>query len=178
MATTGQPVLSRERWEKCTTFDEYVERMTVNREKMLQHVEEVEISPEDIEWWRSRGKLNVLVLTYDSCGDALYNIPVMAKIAKLCPNIDLRVVQRDENLDIMDRYLLEGVYRAVPLFIFMDENLNEIGNLKERPLSVRKIIEAEMLALRRRLREENKEAWRAEMARELKEVVATGKRYP
>ncbi len=172
------PALTRERFLAATTFDEYVDRMKVNKEKMLQFLEEVQIPPEDVAWWRSRGKLNVFVLTYDSCGDALYNLPVMAKIAKLAPNIDLRVVQRDENLDIMDQHLNQGIYRSVPTFIFLDENYQEIANLKERSENMTRVFEQEQLNLRRRLREENKEPWRAEMLRELKEVVATGKRYP
>ncbi|HLG50253.1 MAG TPA: thioredoxin family protein [Chloroflexota bacterium] len=178
MATPQTPALTRERFLATPTFDEYVERMTVNREKMLQHLEEVQVPPEDIAWWRSQGKLNVYVLTYDSCGDALYNLPVFAKIAKQCPNIDLRVAQRDENLDIMDQHLNQGIYRSVPCFIFLDENFQEIANLKERSEAMTRVIEQEQLALRRRLREQYKEAWRAEMLREFKEVVATRKKYP
>ncbi len=172
-----QGAINRERFEKATTFDQYVERMQVNKEKMSQYTDEVQVSEEDLKWWRSQGKLNVFVLTYDGCGDALFNIPVMAKIAKQCPNVDLRVVQRDENLDIMDKHLLLGAYRAVPTFIFLDENFNEIANLKERPEKVREVIEREMLRIRRGLREQYKEEWRAEMARELREVVATKKHY-
>lgn len=176
--SAGPGVVTAQRFAEATPFDQYVERMQTNKEKMLQYVEEVEISPEDLAWWRSRGKLNVYVLTFDGCGDALYNIPVMAKIAKLCPNVDLRVVQRDENLDVMDHYLNQGIYRSVPTFIFLDESFQEIGNLKERPESMTLALEQEMIRVRRRLREENKIPWRAELARELKDVVEKGKRYP
>ena len=172
------PVMPRERWEKATTFDQYVQLMKVNKEQMLKNVDEVEISPDDVEWWKKQGKLNVFVLTYDGCGDALYNIPVLAKIAKLAGNIDLRVVQRDDNLDLMDQYKNQGIYRSVPTFIFMDEYLNEIGNLKERAESMSQIMEAEQLKVRRALREQYKDEWRKEMAREFRTVVAEKKRYP
>ena len=172
------PVMPKERFEQATTFDQYVERMKVNKETMRQFTEEVQIPAEDVEWWKQQGKLKVLTLTYDGCGDALYNIPVLAKIAKLAGNIDLRVVQRDENLDLMDQYKNQGLYRSVPTFIFMDENLNEVGNLKERAESMTQIMEAEQLKVRRSLREQNKEAWRAEMASEFRKVVAEKKRYP
>ena len=171
-------VLSPERLAAATTFAQYVERMTVNRETMLKYVDEVTIDPEDIKWWTSQGKLNVLVLTFDGCGDALYNMPVMAKIAAQCPNIDLRVIQRDENLDLMDAYRNQGTYRSVPTFIFMNANLEEVGNLKERPANLTVTIEQEMIKVRRRLRDENKAAWRGELARELRSVVAERKRYP
>ena len=175
MAANQAPALTRERFEKATTFDQYVEKMSVNKEKMLQHTEEVEIPDDELAWWRSQGKLNVFVLTYDGCGDALFNIPVLAKIAKQCPNVDLRIVQRDENLDVMDQHLNQGVYRSVPCFIFLDESYKEIANLKERAASMSRIMEAEQLALRRRLREENKIPWRGEMIKELRDVVANRK---
>lgn len=172
------PVMSRERFEKTTTFAQYVDAMKVNKETMQQYTNEVEVSAEDLEWWKKQGKLNVYVLTYDGCGDALYNIPVMAKIAQQAPNIDLRVAQRDENLDIMDQYKNQSLFRSVPTFVFMDENMEEIGNLKERSEAMTQIMEAEQIKVRRALREQNKAAWRAEMARELRTVVADKKRYP
>jgi len=175
---TDKPALTKERFLAATTFDEYVERMKVNREQMLQHVEEVQVSPEDLAWWRSQGKLNAFVMTYDGCGDALYNIPILAKIAKLSPNIDLRVVQRDDNLDVIDQHLNQGVYRSVPCFIFLDDNYQEIANLKERSEDMARVMEYEQLQVRRRLRVENKDPWRAEMLNEFKNVVANHKKYP
>jgi len=172
------PVMPKERFQAATTFDQYVDRMKVNKEQMQKFTDEVQISPADLEWWRGRGKLNVYVLTYDGCGDALYNIPIMAKIARQCPNIDLRVVQRDENLDVMDQYKNQGLYRSVPTFVVMDEHLEEVGNLKERAEGMTQVMEAEQLKVRRGLREQNKDAWREEMARELRSVVAERKRYP
>ena len=175
--STPETVLSAERFAQATTFEQYVARMTVNRETMLKYVDEVQVDAEDLAWWRDQGKVNVLVLTFDGCGDALYNIPVMAKIAAQCPNLDLRVIQRDENLDLMDRYLKQGTYRSVPTFIFMDERLAEIGNLKERPEHLSVLVEQEMIKVRRRLREENRVAWRGELAKEFRAVVAEKKRY-
>jgi hypothetical protein len=178
MASSGQPALTKERFLAATKFSQYVERMKVNREKMLQHVEEVQVSAADVDWWRSRGKINAFVLTYDGCGDALYNIPVLAKIAAQCPNVDLRVVQRDDNLDIMDEHLNQGLYRSVPCFIFLDESYREVANLKERSEEMTRVIEQEQLQVRRRLRDEYKEPWRTELLREFKAVVDTGKKYP
>ena len=172
------PVMPKERFEQATTFDQYAERMKVNKETMLQFTEEVQIPAEDVEWWKKQGRLKVLALTYDGCGDALYNIPVLAKIAKLAGNIDLRVVQRDDNLDVMDQYKNQGLYRSVPTFIFMDENLNEVGTLKERAESMSQVMEAEQLKVRRALRDQYKDEWRKEMARELRTVIAEKKRYP
>lgn len=178
MATNQKSALTRERFQSALTFDQYVQGMKTNKEKMQQHLEEIEIPSAELAWWRSRGPVNVFVLTYDGCGDALYNLPILGKIAQQCPNVDLRVAQRDDNLDIMDQHLNQGTYRSVPTFIFLDENFQEIGNLKERAESMTRVVESEGIALRRRLREENKEPWRAEMIREFRDVVENQKKYP
>lgn len=178
MATNQKSALTRERFLAALTFDQYVQGMKSNQEKMLQHLNEVEIPTSEVDWWQSRGPINAFALTYDNCGDALYNLPVLAKIAQQCPNVDLRVAQRDDNLDIMDEHLNQGTYRSVPTFIFLDENYVEIANLKERAESMTRVVEQEGINLRRRLREENKEPWRAEMIREFHDVVANRKKYP
>lgn len=174
----GSTLVTRERFEAAPKFEQYVEGMKANKDKMREHYDEVQVPEEDVRWWRSQGPINVYVLTYDSCGDALYNLPILGKIAKLAPNVDVRVAQRDENLDIMDKYLNQGTYRSVPTFIFLDQSFNEIGNLKERADAITRVLEQEQLNVRRRLRDENKEPWRKEMIREFKEVVQNHKKYP
>ena len=46
-----------------------------------------------------------LVITEGWCGDAAQNLPVIAKMAALSSNINLKLVLRDENLDLMDLIL-------------------------------------------------------------------------
>ena len=54
-----------------------------------------------------------LVLTEAWCGDAAQNLPILAKMAEANPNVELRLVLRDENLDLMDAYLTNGG-RSIP----------------------------------------------------------------
>ncbi len=60
------------------------------------------------------------------------NLPVVAKLAFLYPCLDLYVFSRDDNLDIMDKYITNGK-RTIPMFVFFDETGKEIGRLVERP---------------------------------------------
>lgn len=78
------------------------------------------------------GKQIWLVITEDWCGDSAQNLPAIAKIASLNNNIDLKIVLRDDNLDLMDLYLTEGK-RSIPKLIALDENLNEIFIWGPRP---------------------------------------------
>jgi hypothetical protein len=80
--------------------------------------------------------LYVLALSEDWCGDCTDNLPIVHRIATETGRLDFRILSRDENLDIMDRYLKYGEFRSIPLIIFMDRDFNEIGHLKERPESV------------------------------------------
>jgi len=72
------------------------------------------------------------VLTEAWCGDAAQNLPVLAAIAKLNPLIDLQLLLRDENPDLMDVYLTNGG-RSIPKLIVVDGAFNEIFNWGPRP---------------------------------------------
>ncbi|MGB0886551.1 MAG: thioredoxin family protein [Vicingaceae bacterium] len=77
-------------------------------------------------------KLTWVVLTESWCGDAAQNLPVFAKIAETNPNINLRILLRDENPALMDQYLTNGG-KSIPKLICLDENLNELGQWGPRP---------------------------------------------
>lgn len=66
-----------------------------------------------------------LVLTEAWCGDAAHSIPVLHALAALNPLITLRFVFRDENPELMDRYLTNGVSRSIPKLIALDTATRE-----------------------------------------------------
>ncbi len=80
-----------------------------------------------------------LVLTEAWCGDAAQNLPIIAKIAALNPKISLKLILRDENLEVMDEYLTNGG-RSIPKVIFMTEDLKEFGNWGPRPQKVQEMV--------------------------------------
>lgn len=66
-----------------------------------------------------------LVLTEAWCGDSAQNLPIIAEIARLNPGkIELFILLRDENVDLMDQYLTNGS-RAIPKLIAIDETLSK-----------------------------------------------------
>ncbi|AFD05562.1 thioredoxin family protein [Solitalea canadensis] len=74
-----------------------------------------------------------LILTEGWCGDAAQNIPVISKIAELNPAIQLRVILRDQHLDLMDQYLTNGG-RSIPKLIRIDaETFEVVGTWGPRP---------------------------------------------
>ncbi|MBI4241370.1 MAG: thioredoxin family protein, partial [Candidatus Rokubacteria bacterium] len=85
--------------------------------------------------------------------------------------LDLRVFLRDQNSDLMDRYLNRGIYRSIPVFAFFDENMNEIARFIERPPKVTEVIEKKMLEVRRALRSEHLEEWRQAVVDEVRDLL-------
>jgi hypothetical protein len=90
------------------------------------------------EWARTAGeerKLNLLVLVEDWCGDASNTVPILARWADESVSGELRILRRDENPEVMDRYLTRGA-RSIPIVIVLDENLNEVGHWGPRPTAL------------------------------------------
>jgi hypothetical protein len=75
-----------------------------------------------------------LVLTEGWCGDASQSLPVMKALADLNPLIQVRTLLRDENPELMDRYLTNGVSRSIPRLIAVDPaNGTELFTWGPRP---------------------------------------------
>jgi hypothetical protein len=80
-----------------------------------------------------------LVITEAWCGDAAHNLPFMAKMADLMQQVSLRIVLRDENLELMDLFLTNGA-RSIPKLIRLDENLEVIGTWGPRPATLQAMV--------------------------------------
>ncbi|WP_159019026.1 thioredoxin family protein [Algibacter sp. L3A6] len=68
-----------------------------------------------------------LVITESWCGDAAHVLPAINKMAELNDNIDMKVVLRDENLELIDAFLTNGG-RAIPKVIMIDDATGEVLN--------------------------------------------------
>lgn len=85
-------------------------------------------------------KVTWLVLTESWCGDAAQTIPVMNKLAALNDNISLRLLLRDENLELMQRFLSNGAM-AIPKLIAIDGDTAEVvGEWGSRPTAAAKMV--------------------------------------
>ena len=81
-----------------------------------------------------------LVLTESWCGDASPSLPVMQKIAELNPNLTLKVVLRDENLDLMNQFLTNNAMSIPKLIAVDDETESVIGEWGPRPSIATKMV--------------------------------------
>ncbi|MFD3446236.1 thioredoxin family protein [Microbacteriaceae bacterium 4G12] len=111
---------------KGMTFDEYVESMKVNKEELLYIYKEVKLPEAALQTFQQGSSKNwiVIVLAADWCGDALACVPVVKRICEAA-QFSMHLLIRDENLELMDQYLTNGTARAIPIFIFVDEQGKE-----------------------------------------------------
>ena len=81
-----------------------------------------------------------LILTEAWCGDAAQNIPLFQKIAEANPKFRVRLVLRDENLDLMDEHLTNGG-RSIPKVLVIDDASQEVmGTWGPRPAHAQKMV--------------------------------------
>ena len=81
-----------------------------------------------------------LVLTEGWCGDAAQSLPVMQKLTQLNPLIRLLLLLRDENLELMDQYLTNGVSRSIPKLIAVDtDSLAVLFTWGPRPTALQEL---------------------------------------
>mgnify|MGYP001169636226 FL=1 len=83
--------------------------------------------------------INWLVISEAWCGDAVNIIPSIVKMAEAEKKISLKIILRDENPEIMDRFLTNGA-RAIPIVIFLDDNFNELTSWGARPKPAQQIV--------------------------------------
>ena len=130
-------VVTAERFAQGMTYDQFKESMTRNRERLEANEREVPIDQKAIDTFKNLPEpLNVLVIAEDWCGDVIANLPILGQLAEKSGKLNLRVFQRDQNLDLIDQYLKQGLYRAIPVFVFFDQHWHEVGRFIERPDSV------------------------------------------
>lgn len=77
--------------------------------------------------------LTWLVFSESWCGDAARSLPVMDRLAKANDRMHLRILLRDENEKLMDRFLTRGG-RSIPKLVVLDDDLEVLGEWGPRPL--------------------------------------------
>ena len=111
---------------------QYLEQMSMNRDRMVRAIDAARITPQDVRVLTSHGPTRkVLVITEDWCGTSLAYVPFIARLCDGRPDVELRVFPRDANPDVMDQFLKKGLYRSVPVIAFFDGEMNELARFIE-----------------------------------------------
>jgi hypothetical protein len=126
-------VITKARYCDGETFAEFMARETINHALWVGIAHHVSIPLEmSARVEALGGHWHLLVLSEDWCGDAVNIVPIVAKLADSVSNMDLRILARDENLDIMDTHLT-GKSRSIPIVILLNKKYEECGWWGPRP---------------------------------------------
>ena len=113
----------------------------MNQARMNRLDKTVKLNPELVEAVKSLGEgYDWTVITEAWCGDAAQNLPIIAAMAAENPAIELTLVLRDENLDLMDQHLTNGG-RSIPKLLIYDKASGEVVNTwGPRPAPVQQMV--------------------------------------
>jgi hypothetical protein len=106
----------------------------INRQRMKRLDKTLEVLPKvAAAAGEMRSPMLWLIITEGWCGDAAQNVPVIESVAAASPLLETRYILRDENLELMDRFLTRGA-RSIPKLIALDpETLEVKGTWGPRP---------------------------------------------
>ena len=87
------------------------------------------------------GKMIWLVISEGWCGDAAHSLPVIHQLADLNPNIEMRVVLRDQHEDLMNQFLTNGGKSIPKLIMYNVDQKEVIADWGPRPTTATQMVE-------------------------------------
>jgi hypothetical protein len=107
------------------------------------------------------GAWRLLVISEDWCIDSQSSVPVVSALADAASNLELRVVSRDANLELIDAHLTNGTARSIPVVIVLDADHQERGWWGPRPTALQARVAAEWKQLEKPERNKEIRRWYA-----------------
>jgi hypothetical protein len=86
-----------------------------------------------------KSKQTWLVITEGWCGDAAQILPIIKLMSEASENIDLKLVFRDENEELINLFLTNGA-KSIPKLLVLDESFNLINHWGPRPEGAKNLI--------------------------------------
>lgn len=140
--------LLAERFASGSTFEELLSRATANSELWNSIYRRATLDEDAVRRARAiHHRFHFLVLNEDWCGDSVNILPYVARLAEASDCLEMRILSRDKNPDLMSAHLTGGKARSIPVVIVYDSLFNERGWWGPRPAPLQRWFLAEGLAL-------------------------------
>jgi len=126
-------------FEEAISLQEYMDKMESHKDNSFGIYDQFQVPQDDefIELLREKSP-HILGITEDWCGDAMMNNPILRRITEAA-GIELRVVYRDQNLELMDQYLTNGG-RSIPVYLLLNNNGDVIGKWGPRAPKIQEYV--------------------------------------
>ncbi len=163
--------MDRQTYDQAETIEQFTVHIGKNRAQFEGMADDFSAPPDAIRALSQLPQdLHVAVIAEEWSGDLMYFVPVLISLARRV-GWSIRFFHRDDHPDMILPYRKYGLYHSVPVFIFYDQDFNEVAHWIERPAVATRIIDEESLKLRRRLREAHRTEWQEETAREIADLL-------
>ena len=131
MALTG------EKFAQGMSIQGYIDQIRVNKQPFLDIYQAVQVPAATKKFFDALAEpLKLAVFTADWCGDALSTTPAVLRLADSVPNLEARVFNRDDELDLTNSFLPEHRHSTVPVFVVLDQDLAEVTRFIETARSL------------------------------------------
>ncbi len=126
-------VVTPERFAQGLTITQFMEGMEENKDLFEESYRQCQLDPAAAAFLRGLGKhFNVLVLAEEWCGDVVRYVPALARMAEAAQTWDVRIFYRDQVPDLAGTWLRDGT-QVIPVIVFFDDRMKEVGHFLERP---------------------------------------------
>jgi len=117
-----------------------VEYSKLNQRRMKRWEKTLKITEEAESFFKNYNqKMLWLVVSEGWCGDAAHGLPVLNALAELNPHIELKIVLRDSEDDLINQFLTNGAKSIPKLIMLKEENLEVIETWGPRPSTAAKL---------------------------------------
>ncbi len=183
MASTQGTQLTQDKFSQGMTTQQYIDQIKVNKDPFVSIYEMVQVPSESLNLFNGLSEpIKLAVFTADWCGDAMSTTPVILKLADSIPNIALQVFNRDDELELSNSLLPEHRAGTVPIFVVMDQEMNQkvrfietANNLVPSIDAMDEAIDQETAGMdeaeARRAKRRRRNSYRVEHAQEWGEVI-------
>ena len=134
-------------WTRAITFEQYVKDLEdeilsdnnlefkpyyeLNKKRMERIVNTYRVQEAQMKEFKElnySGKL--LIITEGWCGDAAQSLPVIYRF--FGENMEIKIVYRDQNEDLMNQYLTNGS-KSIPIVLILNEHMEVVAHWGPRP---------------------------------------------
>ena len=127
MTSKQKTQLTQEKFDQGMTTQQYIDQIKVNKDPFVAIYETLQVPAESLSLFNGLSEpLKLAVFTADWCGDAVSTTPVILKLADSTPNLSVQVFNRDDELELSNSLLPEHRAGTVPIFVVMDQDMNQV----------------------------------------------------
>jgi hypothetical protein len=133
--------MTRERFATGLTYKDFLKNANDQYDLYEHHYKRTRIMETNTSIFSGLDKeINILIITEAHCPDSAVVVPVIYKWMEAQKNINLRILTRDRNLDVMNVYLTNGA-QAIPKVIVFDKDFKTLGTWGPRPKHIQDYFE-------------------------------------